>query len=181
METSFPVGADRNKARGWPHPWSLPLPGSLHSSQAVGSSLKTPPRGLYTFRPLCPESAFSSLSRLPITADIFTMDHSPHPLLPPPPSTPLPPHRPHCCVSNQLSTLPPRGLCTCLRTALTEHSPTRYLHGFPPSFFPFPFILFECTAWQVGFKLPNQGLNPHPLHWQGRLNHWASRGVPPTS
>ena len=30
-------------------------------------------------------------------------------------------------------------------------------------------ISFGCTAQHVGSKFPNQGSNPHPLHWQQRV------------
>ena len=34
----------------------------------------------------------------------------------------------------------------------------------------FLFLIFAHTVWHVGSQFPNQGLNPHPLHWtQGVL------------
>ena len=41
------------------------------------------------------------------------------------------------------------------------------LHVIPVFFF---FFFFFCQGtWDVGFLLPDQGLNPHPLHWKHRV------------
>ena len=30
-------------------------------------------------------------------------------------------------------------------------------------------IVFGCTSWHVGHSFPNQGLSPHPPHWNHRV------------
>ena len=149
-------------------PLVTPLPGSLHSSQAgIHALLSRPHHRVFAHAdpsaqkaPLAPSpSSPSQLTSLQWTTDLTPCRH--------PPSPPLLPHRPHCCVSNQLSTLPPHGLCTCMLTALYGTLSNQVFTWLSPSFFPFSFhFIFDCTAWQVGFNLPNQGLNPCPLCWQ---------------
>ena len=34
------------------------------------------------------------------------------------------------------------------------------------------------ASWHVGSQLPDQGSNPHPLHWKVKSNHWTTREVP---
>ena len=45
--------------------------------------------------------------------------------------------------------------------------------------FFFLFFFFALATLQhVGSQLPNQGLNPCPLDWKLRVNHWTTREVP---
>ena len=46
--------------------------------------------------------------------------------------------------------------------------------------------LLGCSPWghkeldttEQACRLPDQGSNPHPLHWRRSLNHWTKREVP---
>ena len=68
-------------------------------------------------------------------------------------------------------------------------SSDNYLHETPHSSLPsllsiilyLFFFFFPQTAWRVGSSFPDQGLNPCPLQWKCRLNHWTAREVPRTS
>ena len=50
----------------------------------------------------------------------------------------------------------------------------------PLSFFLFFLIysLASLSGMRAGSQFPNQGSNPHPLHWKCSLNHWTAREVP---
>ena len=42
---------------------------------------------------------------------------------------------------------------------------------------PLFYVLVFLAVRHVGSQLPDQGSNPHPLHWKVKSYHWTTRGV----